>query len=782
RGCDEAGLSDFLDAALEAECPENQLFAAFERLFFLMWLDYAFHERRSLRGFSRSEHERAIHEYRELDLDQLRLARSRLRARLLEKLPDSSWKAATKSELGILQREIRRKRGHMPLRKLFQLIPNALAQLKPCFMMSPLSVAQFLDPRSMQFDVVVFDEASQIAPEDAVGAIARGKQLVVVGDSKQLPPTAFFQRAELADSSWVDEDETPDLESILDECVVSGFPRRMLQWHYRSRHESLIAFSNANFYEGRLHTFPSPNDDKSELGVDFVYVEDGVFDRSKTRSNPNEAKRVAEAVIEHFRKTPELSLGVGTFSQAQQVAILDTLEEMRRQDESLEEFFASDRSENFFVKNLENIQGDERDVIFVSVGYGRDAQKKLYLNFGPLNKTGGERRLNVLMTRARRRLTLFSSIRGSDIDSSRVSSNGALLFKNYLDFAEHGDRVLNLRRDEDDHDENDNFLSKLDETITDQLSDAGLSLERGVGFSKHRLALGVRDPERPERYVLGVDWDGVGYQTGDTARDRDRLRQQVLEGLGWRLHRIWATEWHRNPRAEIDRVLSAVESARKNELEPEVLPLLAALEKKTKKSRPKAKKKEESDGNELPIPYELATLEPGGESDEFDSATRSIQSRLVQLVKVEAPVHRDEAARRVAACWSITRLTKAVQKKIGEAIDASRDKERLEVDPAGFLWRPNDRDVLPRHRDVEGSPREPELIALEELETTARLILEREFRLARDDLISQTAKLLGFSRAGKKLKDRVGEAVTRLVEEGDALDDDGSIAVVSSDE
>ncbi|MCZ6795053.1 MAG: DUF4011 domain-containing protein, partial [Planctomycetota bacterium] len=449
EACDAAGVGRFIETADEGPVAPDHLARAFERLFLRTWLDHAFRERPELRQFNRRAHEQAIREFQELDLHQLLLARQRLRQRLVEGLPDARWEASARSELGILKREIRRKRGHKPLRKLFRTIPHALAQLKPCFLMSPLSVAQFLDPRLTRFDVVIFDEASQIAPEDAIGAIARGEQLVVVGDSRQLPPTTFFQAQEFLAAGDEGDEETPDLESILDECVVAALPRRMLRWHYRSRHESLIAFSNQHFYDGRLQTFPGCSVAGEDLGVEFVSV-DGVFDRSRSRSNPVESEVVAEAVFDHYRRRPELSLGVGTFSQAQQMAILDRLEELRRRDESLEEHFDPDRPEHFFVKNLENIQGDERDVIFISVGYGPDSSGKIRLNFGPLNRAGGERRLNVLVTRARRRLVVFSSMHGADIPESRVSSSGALLLKRYLDYAEHGARTLAPASQEDD--------------------------------------------------------------------------------------------------------------------------------------------------------------------------------------------------------------------------------------------------------------------------------------------------------------------------------------------
>jgi very-short-patch-repair endonuclease len=784
--CQEIGLTEFLATAQSTKVDPDELTPAFERLFFNTWLDYAFSERPALRQFSRQEHQRAIEEFRELDLGQLRLARDRLRDRLFALLPDASWPSSERSELGILQREVRRKRGHKPLRKLFQMIPGTLTRLKPCFLMGPLSVAQFLDPGVIEFDVVIFDEASQIAPEDALGAIARGKQLVVVGDSRQLPPTAFFQGERI--ETEPEDDDTPDLESILDECVVASFPRRMLRWHYRSRHESLIAFSNEHFYEGRLNTFPSASRDGGELGVEFVYVEDGVYDRGKSQSNRVEADRVAQAVLEHFRTRPELSLGVGTFSQAQQMAILDRLEELRRQDESLEEFFAEGRPEHFFVKNLENIQGDERDLILLSVGYGRDASGKLHFNFGPLNKSGGGRRLNVLVTRARRKLTVFSSIRGSDIDDTRVTGQGALLLKHYLDFAEHGSRVQASDADDRETPATQGFAA----CVHDTLRDGGFDVERQVGCSKVRLDLAVKDADDEDRFLLGIECDGASYRTPGSARDRDRLRPQVLEGLGWHLYRIWSTEWLRNPTAEMERLRDVIEAVRRGEREHEVLPLLArAAGKRVETSSAQTSKAEDEDeddsekngpGKRFPGVASYATVASAtlGDPDDFGKDDAEIIVRLLQIVEAESPIHVDEAARRVAASYGITRLTKTVQDRVARSVEMTGRDGTL-FHRGDFLWNDESGVAVPRARDSELVPREPELIAPEEFAEAAILVLAREFRLVRDDLIGQVAKILGFRHAGSRLRKHVSHGIDRLIETERAIEEEGQLRLIENE-
>ena len=789
RACREehSVLGVFIDQAIDENLEPDELGDAFERAFWYWWLDHALSQRRELTQFSRENHTRAIREFRDLDLRQLFIARERLRGRLLESLPDGTWEASAKSELGILQREVRRKRGHKPLRKLFQLIPNALVRLKPCFLMSPLSVAQYLDPGKSQFDVVIFDEASQIAPEDALGAIARSKQLVVVGDSRQLPPTSFFQ---VDASQDTEDDDTPDLESILDECIVAGFPRRLLRWHYRSRHESLISFSNELFYDGRLHTFPSVSCRTDRAGVSLRYLEDAVYDRGKTQSNPREADEVARAVFEHFRERPHLSLGVGTFSQAQQVAILDRIEELRRKDESLENFFGENLPEHFFIKNLENIQGDERDVIFLSVGYGPDASGKVHLNFGPLNKSGGERRLNVLVTRARRQLVVFSSLRASDIDPARLSSRGGLLLRQYLEYAERGGsastRAATPERD---------ASGAIVRAVTKRLEEAGYVVDPLVGNSRSRLDLAVRTAasegeegaDGGERYLLGIECDGASYREADTARDRDRLRQQVLEGLGWRLYPIWSVEWFRNQRTEAQRLEEMLEKARDGRLEAEVLPLLARFERAGPPvSRRRPTDDQESgaaaDGGAV-ADYELVATEACGEPDEFEADNERIGELVARVVNVEAPIHIDELARRVASAWGISRITRSVVREVEALVARQLEAGEIErgsesEEGAEFLWRAGDRKAPPRRR-TEGAPREPELLCLEELTEAAELVLSREFRMGRDDLTARVAKLLGYQRTGKKLRDRIGLGIDRLLAEGRIQEREGSLELAS---
>ena len=558
------GMGAFVDAiSRDAQAAAQPRHAFYKRLC-QRWLDRAYDQMPVLRRFTRSGHEALIERFRRLDREQMPATQARLRRLLAGRRPDLSSVAMPGSELATLRRELQKQRRHKPIRQLFREIPQLLGQLKPCMLMSPLSISQFLDPALPPFDLVIFDEASQIRTEDAIGAIMRGQSLIVVGDNRQLPPTSFFATDDEPDE---DDDAAGEIfESILDAAGAAGLPTRLLRWHYRSRDETLITFSNQQFYNARLATFPNAHAAPNR-GVRLEHVPDGVYDRQGSRTNANEARRVADLVIAHWRTNPAQSLGVVTFSQPQQLAVLHALERSRADDESLAPLFDENRPEAFFVKNLENVQGDERDAMIISVGYGRDSGGRLLMNFGPLNQAGGERRLNVAITRARDRVTLVSSLLPEDIDLKRVQNPGPRLLREYLDYARHGGPANPL--------ESSNgarpaapprpLSQSLDPRFEDRLAVAlakrGLQLARQIGHSDFRIDIAVRDPHNPQQFRLGIECDGEDFRTAPSARDRERLREQVLSTLGWRIHRAWSAEWAHDPEAEVDRVLAALEEA-----------------------------------------------------------------------------------------------------------------------------------------------------------------------------------------------------------------------------
>lgn len=455
------------------------------------------------------------------------------------------------SQLSILIRENEKKKRHMPLRKLFSNISDLLLSLKPCILMSPLSVCEFLNPLNIQFDLVIFDEASQICPEDAIAPMIRGKNIIMAGDSKQMPPTNFFKSTVFNDDDYDNEEfdeEDYEYESILGLCS-DLLPQKTLKWHYRSKHESLIAFSNKNFYSNSLNTFPSAENISASLGVKWEYVEDGYFDRSGSKTNLKEAERVAQMIIEHYKQTNS-SLGVIAFSQSQMEAIESKLEALLKITPELESLIYNDSAEEpFFIKNLENVQGDERDVIFLSVGYAKDKNGVLYHNFGPLNRAGGERRLNVAITRAKEKLVVISSMKDSEINLSKTQSTGVKLLKNYLEYARTGEIPESLYVSS-----NLQFDSPLEKDIYESIVSLGYDVKTQVGTSGYKIDLGVVHPNYPGRFLVGIECDGASYHSSKTARDRDRLRQQVLEGLGWNIYRIWSQDWFKNKSREIQKV------------------------------------------------------------------------------------------------------------------------------------------------------------------------------------------------------------------------------------
>ena len=537
----DAGISGIVRAIEQNRVALSDLTDYVEYSYQVWWLKIITDQEPVLRHFSSADHDRKIREFRATDARFQQLSEQYLHAVLAGKVPQVEANQKPDAEMGLVLRELAKQKAHLPVRKLVRGIPTLLPKLKPCLLMSPLSVAQYLDAAHTSFDLVVFDEASQILVWDAVGAIARGKQLVVVGDPKQLPPTSFFARADDdEDQSAADGEDTVvhDLESILDECLGAGMPTLRLDWHYRSRHESLITFSNHRYYDSRLITFPSPVTQDQAVRLELVA---GVYDRGGSRTNRAEADAIVAAIVEHFldEKRRHLTMGVVTFNQTQRRLIETLLDEELRKTPVLEQHIAEHGPEKLFIKNLENVQGDERDLILFSIAYGKDAAGRMPMNFGPLNKEGGHRRLNVAITRARVGVTIYSSIRPEDIDVARTRSTGVIDLKNYLEFAQKGARALVEQsiptgREPD---------SPFEVEVIRALRDRGWSVHPQVGCSGYRLDIGVVHPDHPGVFLLGVECDGATYHSLPTARDRDRLRQLVLEGLGWTLHRIWSTDW-----------------------------------------------------------------------------------------------------------------------------------------------------------------------------------------------------------------------------------------------
>nr|MDO8084724.1 DUF3320 domain-containing protein [Candidatus Sigynarchaeum springense] len=537
-------VEDFYDKLRGKKLAGIDLVATWQKTFYQQWLAHASAQILNIKNFKSSYHEALIQKFIEYDKQCIDANTVRLAKRIKDGMPALDVAASMRSsEMGILEQESRKKRNVKPIRQILSATKNITASLAPCFMMSPLSVAAYLPIEAFNqfFDVVIFDEASQVCPEDAMGAILRAKQLIVAGDEKQMPPTRFFQAELDADS---EEEDVPIFESLLDECATVGLTNFLLRWHYRSRKESLIAFSNLNFYDNNLVTFPDNGRHKSEQGkpvqepgVQFVHVPEGRYTRQK---NPIEAQVVARAVIDHFKANPECSLGIVALGITQEEVIHNELEKIYKGDPSLEQLVKTQKQEPLFIKNLENVQGDERDVIFISIGYAKNEAGALHLNFGPINKSGGERRLNVAITRARYLVKVFCSFLPAEVDLKRSSSPSFHKLIQYLEYARTGDlaSVTSSKAGSMSL-----LEGPLEEDVYSALTAKGFVVDKQIGCSGYRIDLAIVNPDKPSEYVLGVVCDGRSYRAGETARDRDRLRQQVLGGLGWRLFHVWSPDW-----------------------------------------------------------------------------------------------------------------------------------------------------------------------------------------------------------------------------------------------
>ena len=522
----------------------------------------------ALRTFRTSEHENLIEEFRELDALVAKTTAEYISSVVASGTPDPN-SPESPSEYGVLSREFNKKSNHKPVRQLISEMGENLLHLAPCFMMSPLSVSQFLPSDFNAFDLVVFDEASQITVWDAVGTIARGKNVIIVGDPKQMPPTNFFSKSSSDDST-----DEADLESILDQALSARLPHHRLTGHYRSRHESLIAFSNSHYYENSLVTFPCAETKDSAVSLHKI---NGLYSKGKERNNIKEANAVADYIVERLSdKRKKYTIGVVTLNSEQQRCIEDCLDDRRRKHPEIEMFFQGAKNyDPIFVKNLESVQGDERDIIILSLGYGpvEPLAKTMSMNFGPLNKQGGERRLNVAITRATTEIHVFSSFDYTMIDLSRTSALAVKHLKYFLEYAEKGPIALPEKAEANYG--IDQFDSYFEESVAFALREKGWIVQTQIGVSKFRIDLGIIHPQKPGQFLAGIECDGATYHSSPAARDRDRVRHLILENLGWELLRIWSTDYFIDENSIIDKIhdmlnqLLIIDLAKEDEAEDE---------------------------------------------------------------------------------------------------------------------------------------------------------------------------------------------------------------------
>lgn len=697
--------------------------------------------------------------FRSLERDRIEAAKTVILSRHFDQMPKG-----TMGEMGVIRGEIGRKRGHKSIRWVMKNAGKMVQRIKPVMLMSPISVAQFLPPGSLTFDLLVIDEASQIRPEDALGALARARQIVVVGDQKQLPPTSFFDRL-LNDNDaadFEDEDESgvapvgataADMESILSLCETRGLRSRMLEWHYRSRDPSLIQVSNTEFYDDRLVLPPSPFQLDDNYGLKFRRVP-GVYARGgsgigRQGTNKIEAEAVVQAIGEHARKWPELSLGVVTFSKAQSDMMTEVLEMGRRRDPVLDSFLREGRQEDIFVKNIENVQGDERDVILISVGYGpQEPNGRLAsMHFGPINGDGGERRLNVLFSRARVRCEVFASFEPGDIDPARSKREGPRVLKRFLDFAKNKNIMerteTGLTAD-----------SPFEEDVSAVIEQFGYLADPQVGTAGFRIDIGVRHPEKPGEYILAVECDGSSYHSALWARERDRLRQDILEGHGWRFHRIWSTDWFYNRSLEIQRLQRALEKSR-------TAGTANAIQGANSSSKPESKapinteeQKLEISHLEITAPDYVRTAISIQSSIEPHEAPINQLSGLVQkIVSTEGPIHIEEAGRRISAAFGKARTGNRIADAVSRAVKHSINSGHIIIQDGSFLYTEEQQKNPPvRSRANEsGTLLKAANLPPIEIIAAAHKIRTECGELSQKDLITAVARLLGFQRVGPDL-------------------------------
>ena len=781
----EFGMGPAAVAVESGTVPPGQLARLCEKAFARWCLKQILAEDAVLGRFFGSEHSRKVGVFRDLDEQVRELVRSAVFAQLSLRLPRQGVEVERfrSSEMGTIKRFT--KGGRFTIRQAFAECPEALARLKPCVLMSPLSVAQFLGADFPKFDIVVFDEASQMPPWEAIGAIARGDQVIVVGDSKQLPPTSFFEKG-TDDESIQTEDDIQDLESILDECVACQMPAQSLKWHYRSRHESLIAFSNHHYYFNELLSFPSAADDCRHLGVSLQAIEGGFYDASRSRTNPKEAEALVGEIVTRLSDPSQRgrSIGVVTFSIAQQGLVDDLLERARRDHPEIEPYFTDKVAEPVFVKNLETVQGDERDVILFSICYGPNRDGKVSMNFGPLNRKGGERRLNVAITRARQQLVVFSSLRPESIDLSRTGALGVEHLKAFLAFAARG--VSALASAPGSARQEGGFESPFEASVCRALVERGWTLDTQVGCSGYRVDLAVRHPEYAGAYLMGIECDGATYHSAKTARDRDRLRHAVLTSLGWRMTRVWSTDWWLSPAKEAERLHGELARARQEFTLPdsqsrvpggnarfvdapaggaEPAPALVA----GLTPLPKEVIVDENNDGIPDLPgqrlYRSTPRAPKPRSpDEFYAARSdtAIASIIRQVMDVEAPIHADLLARRVALCWGMARISPRVSERVAGLIPSGTVRTG-EAAGRVFLWRA-DQDPAKHEGFRAPDPRddfarEAEHICPQEVANVMHELLKEHLSIQKDDLIRAAAATFGVKRVGVRVRQSMEEGL-----------------------
>ena len=775
----DAHLLPLVEAVEQGRVSPDGMEKTFQAAYCTWWSGAVIEEDEVLRTLSVPEHEAAIEKFRRIDDDFQKSTAEYVASKLSGDLPDQD-DIKRNSQWGVLRRELQKQKRHKPVRKLLAEAPDVLRSLTPCFMMSPLSVAQYLPAEQALFDVVIFDEASQITVWDAVGSIARGRQVIVAGDPKQMPPTNFFARSE--DDPDGEIDTEGDLESILDEMRGSGVPERTLNLHYRSLQESLIAFSNDRYYGNSLITFPAPDVGARALSLRQI---EGFYARGGARHNEGEAKAIVDDIVYRLRHEDEQvrkrSIGVVTFNSEQQTLIEDLLDNARAKYPEIERAFSQERvPEPVFVKNLETVQGDERDTILFSVTYGPDRTGHVTMNFGPLNRQGGERRLNVAITRARREMVVFSTLRSDQLDLSRTNSRAVADLKDFLAYAESGRFAIPSGFPGD-------FESPFEAAVAQELRMRNWQVHPQVGVSSYRIDLGIVHPNAPGRYLAGIECDGAMYHSSAFARERDKIRQAVLENRGWKIFRVWSSDWWTNKEGALKKLDAALreflEESRQKETQQEPLEKDTISEVSGSSGRGQAKPTERADDQPFNKDSKVTETEPEVDSenppahlspypvfegqagpDPRSANLLQVSDGLCRIIEQEGPILAKRAYDVYLRGCGIRRMGGELKKLMNRALQSAirrglvvKEDEWLAGGLIRSIVRPSGaRPIVVRER----GPRRFEEIPPSELQFVARQLLkdyEEEIELGSEVLLKAVLATFGLKRLTKPVAEKLLE-------------------------
>lgn len=818
QDCIKAGIKPVVEA-YENAMDQETLVKAYKKGFYYALINHIISHDDVLSSFSGATFNESIQQFKRLDEATLKQAKSEIFYKLAKRVPTAWDSAEVGAELNLLRKAIGSNARGISIRTLFERIPHVLRELAPCMMMSPNSVAQYLAQKNGLFDVVIFDEASQLPTCKAVGALARANSAVIVGDPKQMPPTSFFAGG----GPSVEDLALEDLDSILDDALALGIPSHHLQWHYRSKHESLIAFSNNEFYGNKMFTFPSAND--RERHVRTVPVK-GVY---KSGTNVKEAEAVVAEIVRRFHD-PELkkqSLGVVTFNVRQQALIEDLLAKQFLLDPKLDAW-ANSGEDPLFVKNLENVQGDERDVILFSIAYGPDEKGRISMNFGPINQAGGGKRLNVAFSRSRADMVVFTSIASSDLRVTENSPEGVVAFRDFLRYAE-GHGLPGMPSDDTPWEESKDGILR---SICRTLEEHGYQCEAMVGHSDFQIDIAVIDPFEPSKYLMGIMLDGEGYRRTENTRDREVAQIGVLKNLGWKIRRVWTIDWWDNRENEIRKILreldqlkaaseernriskeNAAATAEKNagqelmerlkkELEAQAAEVLAEGEEQDAVEEPAVFVEKEAEEETLvpiekaaeeepaipaaemaetqadepvpvknpertvpastpddPVPYVYADLPETKMSAEEYAAPENkeeIIRRIGLILQAEAPILKEVLIRRLHASFGISKGAAALA-ATEKAIKSAGVKAK-KYKGIVFCWQ-NGQDPDAYTGIRVSNERSADEICMQEMRNAASYVLSQKGELTKDNLVKEMSLVFGYRRLGKNLEAALAEGV-----------------------